>query len=107
MDFGGVCFLGMSDLYATKINLTMVLFVTRIQSHTNRRKSPMKTRPYRVTNMPTGKVRLIEGVNVSQVARFITATEYLIVPANSMDALRLIADQGVKLESAMTPKAVV
>ena len=68
----------------------------------------MKSRPYRVTNMDTGKVRLIEGTNVAQVARYIVGNDYMIIPAGGMDAVRLIADQGVKLESAMTaPKTVV
>lgn len=68
----------------------------------------MKSRPYKVTNLKTNSTRLIEGTNVAQVARHIVASDYEITPCNSMDALRLISDQGVKLESAMTaPKTVV
>lgn len=59
----------------------------------------MKSRPYRVTNIATGKVRLIEGNNVAQVARHIAATEYSIEPAKAMDAVRMVSE-GVKLESA-------
>ena len=67
----------------------------------------MKSRPYRVTNLKTNSTRLIEGTNVAQVARYIVAGDYHIEPCGGMDAVRLIADEGVKLESAMTaPKTV-
>ena len=68
----------------------------------------MRTRPYKVTNRATKQIRLIEGTNVAQVARFVIGSDYEITPCNGMDAVRLIADEGVKLESAMTaPKTVV
>lgn len=63
----------------------------------------MKSRPYLVTNLKTNSVRLIEGQNVSNVARYIVATDYSIEACNSMDAVKMVSN-GVKLESAMTPK---
>ena len=64
----------------------------------------MKSRIYRVTN---GKsVRLIEGQNVAQVARFVIGTDYTIEPCNGIEAVKLVGDEGVKLESAMAaPKS--
>jgi hypothetical protein len=66
----------------------------------------MKTRPYKVTNLKTNSVRLIEGQNVSNVARYIVGTDYAIEACNGMDAVRIV-EEGVKLESSMTAKSEV
>ena len=66
----------------------------------------MRTRPYRVTNLKTNSTRLIEGTNVAQVARYIIGSDYEITPCNGMDAVRLISDEGVKLESACKSEVV-
>ena len=67
----------------------------------------MRTRPYLVTNLKTNSVRLVEGQNVSNVARYVVATDYSIEVCGSMDAVKMVSN-GIKLESAMTaPKPEV
>ena len=61
----------------------------------------VRTRPYKALNLKTKQVRMIEGSSVAQVAKHIITNEWLIEPVGGMEAVRLIADEAVTLESAV------
>ena len=60
----------------------------------------MKSRVYKVTEISTGKVRIIEATSVAHAMKHVAETTHTCVVSNGVDAVKLIAD-GVKFESAV------
>lgn len=63
-----------------------------------------KSRIYKILNAQTGTFRLIEAQTQAQVARYLVANDYSIVPCNGIEAVKMAAE-GTKLESALTSGA--
>jgi rRNA processing protein Krr1/Pno1 len=60
----------------------------------------MKSRIYRVTEIATNKVRIIEATSVAHAMKHVAETTHTCVVSNGVDAVKLIAE-GVKFESAV------
>ena len=63
----------------------------------------MKSRIYRVTEIKTGHIRIIEATSVAHALKHVAETTHTCEVANGLEAVKLIAD-GCKFESAV-PKA--
>ena len=60
----------------------------------------MKSRIYRVTELATNKVRIIEATSVAHAMKHVAETTHKCEVAGGVEAVKLIAD-GVKFESAV------
>jgi rRNA processing protein Krr1/Pno1 len=66
-----------------------------------KKESTMRSRIYRVTELATGKVRIIEATSVAHAMKHVAETTHTCeVVSNGVDAVKLIAE-GVKFESAV------
>ena len=68
--------------------------------HTTKKESTMKSRIYRVTELATNKVRIIEATSVAHAMKHVAETTHKCEVASGVEAVKLIAD-GVKFESAV------
>ena len=62
----------------------------------------MKSRIYRITEIATGKVRIIEATSVAHAMKHVAETTHRCEVAGGVEAVKLIAE-GVKFESAIKP----
>ena len=62
----------------------------------------MKSRIYRVTEIATNKIRIIEATSVAHAMKHVAETTHKCEVANGVEAVKLIAE-GVKFESAIKP----
>ena len=60
----------------------------------------MKSRIYRVTEIATNKVRIIEATSVAHAMKHVAETTHKCEVAGGVEAVKLIAE-GVKFESAV------
>ena len=60
----------------------------------------MKSRVYKITEISTNKVRIIEATSVAHAMKHVAETTHKCEVANGVEAVKLIAD-GVKFESAV------
>ena len=60
----------------------------------------MKSRIYKITEIATNKVRIIEATSVAHAMKHVAETTHRCVVSNGVDAVKLIAE-GVKFESAV------
>ena len=65
-----------------------------------KRNRTMKSRGYKVIEIATGKVRIIEATSVAHAMKHVAETTHTCVVCNGIEAVKLISD-GVKFESAM------
>ncbi len=65
----------------------------------------MKSRIYRITEIATGKVRIIEATSVAHAMKHVAETTHKCEVAGGVEAVKLIAD-GVKFESAVKVPSV-
>jgi rRNA processing protein Krr1/Pno1 len=68
-----------------------------------KRISTMKSRIYRVTEIATNKVRIIEATSVAHAMKHVAETTHTCSVCNGIEAVKLIAE-GVKFESAVNAK---
>ena len=64
----------------------------------------MKSRLYRVTEIATNKIRIIEATSVATALKHVADTTHTCTVIGGVDAVKLIAE-GVKLESAVAKAA--
>jgi rRNA processing protein Krr1/Pno1 len=64
-----------------------------------------KPRIYRVTELATNKVRIIEATSVAHAMKHVAETTHKCEVANGVEAVKLIAE-GVKFESAVKVPSV-
>ena len=62
----------------------------------------MKSRIYKITEISTNKVRIIEATSVAHALKHVAETTHKCEVANGVEAVKLIAE-GVKFESAIKP----
>ena len=60
----------------------------------------MKSRVYKITELATNKVRIIEATSVAHAMKHVAETTHKCEVAGGVEAVKLIAD-GVKFESAV------
>ena len=60
----------------------------------------MRSRMYKITELATNKVRIIEATSVAHALKHIAQTTHKCEVANGVEAVKLIAE-GVKFESAV------
>ena len=65
----------------------------------------MRSRIYRVTELATNKVRIIEATSVAHAMKHVAETTHKCEVAGGVEAVKLIAD-GVKFESAVKVPSV-
>ncbi len=65
-----------------------------------KRNRTMKSRIYKITEIATNKVRIIEATSVAHAMKHVAETTHTCVVSNGVDAVKLIAE-GVKFESAV------
>ena len=60
----------------------------------------MRSRMYKITELATNKVRIIEATSVAHAMKHIAETTHKCEVANGVEAVKLISE-GVKFESAV------
>lgn len=73
--------------------------------HTTTGANTMKSRIYRVTEIATNKVRIIEATSVAHAMKHVAETTHKCEVAGGVEAVKLIAE-GVKFESAVKVPSV-
>ena len=70
-----------------------------------KRNRTMKSRMYKVTEIATNKVRIIEATSVAHAMKHVAETTHRCEVAGGVEAVKLIAE-GVKFESAVKVPSV-
>ncbi len=66
----------------------------------------MKSRIYRVTEIATGKIRIIEATSVAHAMKFVAETTHTCAVVTSTSEAARLVSSGVKVESAVKGDAV-
>jgi len=73
--------------------------------HTTTGANTMKSRVYKITELATNKVRIIEATSVAHAMKHVAETTHKCEVAGGVEAVKLIAE-GVKFESAVKVPSV-
>lgn len=63
----------------------------------------MKSRLYKVTELSTGTVRIVEAYNAAHASKHVAGSLYDVKSVSGLEAVRLISE-GVRLEVAVSEK---